>query len=84
MRANAAQAGAQAKLAFARQDGRYVADFSEEEVADRYSMCADLLRQLTAYCQRKRAEKPEWSNSDLLAEARTSLPPGPGADRRGD
>lgn len=73
VRAPAALAGAQPKLAVVLQDGRYVTDFSEEELAGRYDMCADLLRQLTAYCQRKRVERPEWSNSELLAKVRRSL-----------
>lgn len=73
MRSPTALAGAQPKLAVVLQDGRYVADFSEEELAGRYDVCADLLRQLTAYCQRKRAERPEWSSSELLAKVRRSL-----------
>lgn len=73
MRAPGALAGAQPKLAVVLQDGRCITDFSEEELTGRYDVCAHLLRQLTAYCQRKRAERPEWSNSELLAKVRRSL-----------
>ncbi|HVX90896.1 MAG TPA: hypothetical protein VHC20_04695 [Candidatus Paceibacterota bacterium] len=65
--------GAQPKLAVRLVDGRFTNDFDEQELAQRFQNCDDLLGQLRPYCERKQAEHPEWSLNELLAKVSTSL-----------
>lgn len=49
-----AVAGAQPKLLVRIEGDQYVAGLTDEELQERYEMCADLVRQLVPYAQRKR------------------------------
>lgn len=69
----AALAGAQPKLAVRQVGSSFSADFTPEDLAARYAMCDDLRVQLLPYCQRKRREHPEWTESHLLTKVAASL-----------
>lgn len=66
-------AGAQAKVLVRKVAGKYVSNFTGQEVAARFAMCNDLLLQLLPYCRRKHAEHPEWTSEQLLEKVATSL-----------
>lgn len=53
--------GAQPKLSVVRIDGRYYLDQpDEDEIYQRYDVCADLVDQLISYCERKKQPSHSW------------------------
>ncbi|QUN27714.1 hypothetical protein KB879_27250 [Cupriavidus sp. KK10] len=66
-------AGVQAKLAARKVGDQYVVGLTDEELAQRYDVCQDLVSQLTAYCKRKQAEQPAWSAAQVFERAKTGL-----------
>ncbi|CAG2156684.1 hypothetical protein LMG31506_05784 [Cupriavidus yeoncheonensis] len=62
----ASLAGTQAKVAARRINGRCVVGLTDDERAERYAMCLDLVEQLVAYCRRKALEQPTRSPNELL------------------
>jgi hypothetical protein len=68
-----AVAGAQLKLLARKIDGKFVAGLKEEELYARYDNCADLVKQLTAYTQRKLASMPGTSIDELLHRVRRGV-----------
>ena len=58
--------GAHPKLLVRKIGDSYVGGLTDEELAERYEMCRDLVEQLIGYAQRKRAEHPEWTLELLL------------------
>lgn len=65
--------GVQPKLVVRLQDGKYVNEFSEDELARRFEFCDDLLQQLLPYCTQKRVEHPEWTLDVLLTKVHRTL-----------
>lgn len=56
-----ALSGTQPKLSVVEIDGRYYLDQpSEDEIYQRYEMCADLVEQLVAYCNRTKQPGHTW------------------------
>lgn len=54
-------AGAQPKLNLLEKDGRYFQlQLSDVEIDLRYEICADLVVQLTTYCQREKHMDQTW------------------------
>ena len=70
----AALSGTQAKFAARLIDGRYVVGLTPEERAERYLGCLDLVDQLTAYVNRKVAEKPDLPPSAVFDSLAIRLP----------
>lgn len=56
-----ALSGAQPKLSVIKIDGRYYLDQpDEDEIYQRYDVCADLVKQLIAYCEKKKEPSHSW------------------------
>lgn len=56
-----ALSGAQPKLSVLKIDGRYYLDQpDEDEIYQRYDVCADLVQQLISYCNRKKQSTHSW------------------------
>ncbi|MDH1255972.1 hypothetical protein N5C67_25370 [Comamonas thiooxydans] len=56
-----ALSGAQPKLSVVKIDGRYYLDQpDEDEIYQRYDVCADLVNQLIDYCERKKQPSHSW------------------------
>ena len=53
-----ALSGVQNKLSVRLVNGQYVAGLTDEERAERFAICEDLVKQLVAYCRRKHTERP--------------------------
>lgn len=70
----AALSGTQPKFAARLIDGKYVVGLTPEERAERYLGCLDLVDQLTAYVNRKVAEKPEVTQSSVLDSLASRMP----------
>ncbi len=70
----AALPGAQPKFAARLIDGRYVVGLTPEERTERYVGCLDLVDQLTAYVNRKIAEKPDLTQSSVLDSLSSRMP----------
>ena len=66
-------AGVQPKLAARKIDGQYVTGLTDEELAQRYDVCRDLVSQLVAYCQRKSQEHPDWTEEQVFQRMRKGL-----------
>lgn len=65
-------AGTQPKLNLQEKDGHYVqVQPSEEEIDNRYEMCADLVDQLVTYCHRKKQPTETWQ--ELLVEVNEAV-----------
>ncbi|RDK11888.1 hypothetical protein [Cupriavidus lacunae] len=62
----ASLAGTQAKFAARRINGRFVVGLTDDERAERYAICLDLVEQLVAYCRRKALDQPTRSPTELL------------------
>lgn len=69
----AAIAGAQPKLPARVVDGAYVVGLTPEELRVRWELCQDLVDQLVPYCERKRTERPDWSQEQLLSKVATAV-----------
>lgn len=44
-----------------------------EELRVRWELCQDLVDQLVPYCERKRTERPDWSQEQLLSKVATAV-----------
>lgn len=67
--------GAQPKLTVILREGKYVANSIEPEVLmERYEICADMLKQLVAYCYRKSESLPSWKLEDVAAATAEAFP----------
>jgi len=64
----AAVPGAQKKFSARLINGRYVVGLTDEELAERFELCEDLVQQLVAYCKRKWATSPCESQEAFLAQ----------------
>lgn len=65
--------GAQEKLLARLIDGRYVVGLTDEELAERYDACIDLVEQLVPYCLRKQSENETWTTADVLRRVHVGL-----------
>lgn len=63
----AAVAGVQPKLAVRRVGDSYVSGWTDDERAERYDNCDDLVRQLVSYYHRKTKENPDWTHEFTLS-----------------
>lgn len=57
--------GAQPKLLLRKVGDTFVSRWTDEELALRYDVCADLVAQLTPYVRRKREAHPAWSRAEF-------------------
>lgn len=62
----AAVSGVQPKVAARLIGGKYVVGLTPEELAVRHDNCADLVLQLTAYCERKLQADPSLKLDEYL------------------
>jgi hypothetical protein len=69
----ASVSGAQPKLLVRKIGEEYIGGLTDEELAQRYELCRDLVDQLTAYAQRKHAEHPEWTLEVLFDRLRNGV-----------
>lgn len=69
----ASVSGFQAKVPVRLIDGKYVGDWTDAELFDRYEVCEDLVTQLTAYSHRKLAELPGATLQNLLPRVRRGI-----------
>lgn len=53
--------GSQAKVLINRKGGTLKVTPSNEDIAERYEFCADLVDHLNQYCRRKLEEHPDWT-----------------------
>lgn len=53
--------GAQAKVLIHKKGGTLKVTPSNEDIAERYEFCADLVDHLNQYCRRKLEEHPDWT-----------------------
>lgn len=60
-----AVAGAQPKLLLRKIGEAFVSGWTDEELALRYDVCADLVAQLIPYARRKLEANPAWSREEL-------------------
>lgn len=65
--------GAHPKTLVRKVDGRLLTGLTEEEIRARYDLCADLLMQLEAYCERSQRERPDLDRSALLRRVRVEV-----------
>ncbi|SEB19807.1 hypothetical protein [Variovorax sp. YR216] len=57
--------GAQPKLLLRKVDDAFVSGWTDEELALRYVVCADLVTQLSRYARRKLEANPAWDRAEL-------------------
>lgn len=57
--------GAQPKLLLQRVGDAFVSGWTDEELALRYDVCADLVTQLIPYARRKLEANPAWDRVEL-------------------
>jgi hypothetical protein len=65
--------GAQAKVLIRKQGGMLKVSPSEDDIAERYEFCADLVDQLNAYCRRKLEDHPDWTVTFNVERAERGL-----------
>ncbi|SFB90087.1 hypothetical protein SAMN05216344_10552 [Polaromonas sp. OV174] len=58
--------GAQPKFIARKMDGRFVVGLTDEELQERYDVCAELIQQLIPYCVNKQRDNPAWTTADIL------------------
>ena len=63
--APSAVSGVQPKLLLRKVGDTFVSGWTEEELALRYDVCADLVAQLIPYARRKREVNPAWDREEL-------------------
>lgn len=68
-----AVAGVQPKLLIRKVGETYVSGLTDEELYVRYDVCFDLVNQLVDYCHKKLAERPEWSQNELLEKVQRAV-----------
>ena len=68
-----AVAGAQPKLLLRKVGDTFVSGWTEEELAVRYEICADLVTQLIPYVRRKREANPAWSRAEFESRLATGI-----------
>jgi len=72
-RTHGAVGGAQAKVLIQKTDGMLKVTPSNDDIAERYEFCADLVDHLNAYCQRKLEEHPDWTVTYNVQRAERGL-----------
>jgi len=65
--------GAQPKLLVQKVGESYVSGLTEQELYVRYDVCFDLVNQLVDYCRKKLAERPEWTQCELLEKVQRAV-----------
>jgi hypothetical protein len=65
--------GAQPKVLVQKKNGVLKVTPSEDDIAERYEFCADLVGQLNAYCRRKLEEHPDWTVTFNVERAERGL-----------
>ncbi len=65
--------GAQNKFSARRIGGKYVVGLTDDELIDRYEVCADLVEQLVKYCLRKERENPDWTHAFIIERTANGL-----------
>lgn len=65
--------GAMPKLPARKIGDAYIVGLTDEELAQRYDVCHDLVTQLVAYCQRKLGENPDWSQQQAYERTKKGL-----------
>ncbi|MCV2352634.1 hypothetical protein LNV09_00510 [Paucibacter sp. B2R-40] len=65
--------GVQPKILVRLIDGKYVSGRTEEEIAERFDNCRDLVDQLFVYCKRKLSESPELLIDALLPKVKNAV-----------
>ena len=65
--------GAQPKILVRKVGDQFISGYTPEELAERYDICEDLVRQLVPYCARKQSENPTWSKDDLVSRVRKGV-----------
>jgi len=65
--------GFQTKLGVRLVGGKYLEGWTDEELFARFDACADLVEQLTAYCNRKLLALPNECPSTLLPKVRRGV-----------
>lgn len=65
--------GVQAKILVRLVDGKYISGLTDQEIAERFDNCLDLVDQLYKYCIRKQKEQPDLSVETLLLSVRESI-----------
>nr|WP_295784073.1 hypothetical protein [Rhodoferax sp.] len=66
--------GTQPKFSARLIDGKYVVGLTQEERAERYVGCLDLVDQLAAYVNRKQVEKPDVTLAALVDNVASRIP----------
>ena len=57
--------GAQPKLLVRKEGDRYVSERNEEERAERYAICVDMVEQLRPHAQRHHDAHPDWGRQGV-------------------
>lgn len=57
--------GAQPKLLVRKEGDRYVSEGNEEERAERYGICVDMVEQLAPRAQRYHGAHPDWGREGV-------------------
>lgn len=57
--------GAQPKLLLRKIGDAYISGWTDQERAERYQVCSDLVAQLVPYARRKLKTNPTWDVSDF-------------------
>lgn len=70
----AALTGAQPKVGVRLIRGKYISGYTAEERAARYEMCADLVLQLVRYYERKKKERQDLTEVQLLSRIAEAVP----------
>jgi hypothetical protein len=65
--------GAQAKVLIEKKSGMLRVTPSNDDIAERYEICADLVDHLNAYCRRKLEEHPDWTVTHNVERAERGL-----------
>lgn len=63
----------QPKLLVPSVEGKFSSPLSENVVAQRLSMCEDLVNQPAAYCARRQRTRPDWRCKDILRKTSSSM-----------
>lgn len=66
--------GAQPKVGVRQIRGKYISGYTTEERAARYEMCADLVLQLVKYYERKKKERQDLTEVQLLSRIAEAVP----------
>ncbi len=65
--------GAQNKFVARKIGEKYVVGLTDDELIDRYEVCAELVEQLVTYCLRKERENPDWTYAFIIERTANGL-----------